>query len=161
MKNVRKPMVKEQRTFKHRKNRKKKEKWAKLPSLKQRKEPLQKQQKEKRTKVGKKKAKKAQRKVAIIKVGTQEEKEQTHPEMAAPQTEIVDTGISTGSKEKEQQEEKSPEILANEAADMLAALSTPAIQKGKRERQTSMYFKARKSTRFQTNRIGETVEGHG
>jgi len=51
--------------------------------------------------------------------------------------------------------------LAKEATTVLATLNTPAIQNGKRERQTSMYFKARKSTRFQTSRIGGTVEGHG
>ena len=37
---------------------------------------------------------------------------------------IVDTGLSTGSMETEEQKEKSPEILAREAATMLATLST-------------------------------------
>ena len=42
----------------------------------------------------------------------------------------------------------SPETLAREATTILAALSTPAKPKGKRKRQPSMYFKARKSTRI-------------
>lgn len=42
----------------------------------------------------------------------------------------------------------SPETLVREAAVVLAALSTPAKTKGKRKRQPSMYFKARKSTRI-------------
>ena len=100
MKKVRKPMVKEHRTFKHIKNRKKKGKWAKLPSLKQRKKPLQKHQKKKRTKVGKKKAKKAQKKVATIKVGTQQEKEQTHPEMVAPHIEQLTQGFLQKARKK-------------------------------------------------------------
>jgi len=40
------------------------------------------------------------------------------------------------------------ETLAREVATILAALSTLAKPKGKRKRQPSMYFKARKSTRI-------------
>ena len=64
----------------------------------------------------------------------------------------MDTEISTGSEEKDQQEEKSLETLAREVAVVLAALSTPAKQKGKRKRQTSMYFKARRSTRIKVGK---------
>ena len=39
-----------------------------------------------------------------------------------------------------------------EAVVVLAALSTPAKQKGKRKRQTSMYFKARRSTRIKVGK---------
>jgi len=40
----------------------------------------------------------------------------------------------------------SPETLEREAAAALATLSTPIKPKQKRKRQTSMYFRARKST---------------
>ena len=106
------------------------------------------------------KAEKAQMKAATAKAVTQKQKEKTHPKISATHTETIDTGISIGSKEKEQQE-KSPEILAREATTVLVALSTPTKQKEKGKRQTSMYFKARKSTRIQTSRIGGAVEGHG
>lgn len=72
--------------------------------------------------------------------------------MAAIQTEIVDTGTSIGSMEKEQQTDKSLEILAREVESVLATLRTPPKQKGKRKRQTSMYFKARRSTRIKVGR---------
>jgi len=91
-------------------------------------------------------------KVVTAKVGTQKQNEKTHPEIAATQIETVDTGISTGSREKEQQEEKLPEILAREAVAVLAALSTPPKQKGKRKRKTCMYFKARRSTQIKVGR---------
>jgi len=55
---------------------------------------------------------KPQIKAITAKSGTQKQKEKTHPEIAATQIETVDTWISTRSREKEQQEEKSPEILA-------------------------------------------------
>jgi len=42
--------------------------------------------------------------------------------------------------------------LAREATTVLAALSTPAKQKGKQKRQTSMYFKARRSTRIKVGK---------
>lgn len=51
-------------------------------------------------------------------------------------------------KKETQQEEMSLETLSREATIVLAALSTPANPKGKRKRQPSMYFKARKSTRI-------------
>ena len=57
----------------------------------------------------------------------------------------VDTGLSTGSLETEQQREKSPEILAREAVAVLDALSTSPKEKGKQNREPSMYFKARRS----------------
>jgi len=60
--------------------------------------------------------------------------------------------ISTGSEGKGQQKKKSPEMLAREATVVLAALSTPRKQKGKRKRQTPMYFKARKSTRIKVGK---------
>jgi len=57
----------------------------------------------------------------------------------------VDTGLSTGSLETEQQREKLPEILAREAVAVLDSLSTSPKQKGKQKREPSMYFKARRS----------------
>lgn len=72
--------------------------------------------------------------------------------MGAIQTETFDIGTSTGSMEKEQQRGKSPEILAREAAAMLAALKTPPKQKGKQKSQTSMYFTARRSTRIKVGK---------
>ena len=59
-----------------------------------------------------------------------------------------DTRLSTGSLEMEQQREKSPEILAREAVAVLDALSTSPKQKGKKKREPSMYFKARRSTQI-------------
>ena len=50
--------------------------------------------------------------------------------------------------------------MVREAAVVLVALSTPTKQKEKRKRQAFMYFKAKKSTRIQTSRLGGTVEGH-
>jgi hypothetical protein len=46
----------------------------------------------------------------------------------------------------------SPETLEREAAAALTALSTPIKPKQKRKRQTSMYFRARKSTRIKTGK---------
>ena len=90
-------------------------------------------------------------KAATAKAGTQKEKRKTHPEISVIQTEIVDTEVSIRSEGKEQQEEKSPESLAREAAVVLAALSMPTKQRGKRKR-TSMYFKSRKSTRIKVGK---------
>ena len=45
------------------------------------------------------------------------------------QVETVVIDKATGSEGKEQQKETSPEMLAREAAAMLAALSTPTKQK--------------------------------
>lgn len=42
--------------------------------------------------------------------------------------------------------------MAKEAVVVLAALSPPAKQKGKRKRETSMYFKARSSTRIKVGK---------
>lgn len=42
--------------------------------------------------------------------------------------------------------------MVREAAVVLAALSTPAKQKRKRKRETSMYFKARRSTRIKVGK---------
>ena len=42
--------------------------------------------------------------------------------------------------------------MAREVAAVLATLSTPPKQKGKRKRQTSMYFKSRRSTRIKVGR---------
>ena len=71
------------------------------------------------------KAKKSQMKAAIAKAGTQKQKEKTDPKISTTHIETVDIGISTRSKEKEQQEEKSLEILVREAVVVLVALSTP------------------------------------
>jgi len=65
---------------------------------------------------------KVQIKEGTTKATSQNLKGKTHP---AKQTKIVDTGLSTGSMKTEQQEEKSPEILAKGAAVVLATLSTP------------------------------------
>ena len=96
---------------------------------------------EKRMQSRKEKAGKAQMKATPAKAGTQKQKEKTHPEISATQIETVDTGISTGSREKEQQEEKSPKILAREVETVLSALSTPPKQKGKRKRQKHIFHK--------------------
>lgn len=98
------------------------------------------------------KAKKPQIKVVTTKEGMSKQQGKTQPEITAKQSKTVDTGTSTGSREKEQQVEKSPETLASEAVVMLVALSTPPKQKGKRKRQTSMFFKARRSTRIKVGR---------
>lgn len=42
--------------------------------------------------------------------------------------------------------------MVREATVVFAALSTPIKQKGKRKRQTSMYFKARKGTRIKVGK---------
>lgn len=60
--------------------------------------------------------------------------------------------MTAGDEGKEQHEQTSPETLARKATIILAALSTLAKQKGKRERQTSMYFKARRSTRIKVGK---------
>jgi hypothetical protein len=62
------------------------------------------------------------------------------------------TGLSTGSPEKGKQKEKSAEILAREAAAVLATLSTSPKPKEKRKRETPLYFKARRSVRIKTGR---------
>ena len=64
----------------------------------------------------------------------------------------VNTGLSTGSLETLQQKEKSPDILAREAAAVLATLSTSPKKKGKRKREPSLYIKARRSVRIKTSR---------
>jgi len=64
----------------------------------------------------------------------------------------VNTRLSTGSMETEQQKEISPEILAREAAAVLATLSISPKQKGQRKREPSMNFKARRSMRIKTSR---------
>lgn len=50
----------------------------------------------------------------------------------------VDTGLSTGSMETEQQKEKSPEILAREVAAMLASLST-SPKKKREEKEVNLH----------------------
>jgi len=52
-------------------------------------------------------------------------------------------------------------MLVREAVVVLVVLSTSTKQKGKKKRQASMYFKARKSIRIQTSRIGGAVKGRG
>lgn len=56
---------------------------------------------EKRMQSRKEKAKKAQMKAATVKVDTQKEKGNTHPEISSTQIETMDIYISIGSKEKE------------------------------------------------------------
>lgn len=106
----------------------------------------------------KEKAEKAQMKAAIAKAGTQNEKGKTHPETSAIQTETVDTEISTGSKEKEQQEEKSPEMLAREAAVVLAALSTPIKKREKKEANLHV-LQSQKKHKDQSRKTLATVQG--
>ena len=50
--------------------------------------------------------------------------------------------------EKAEKGEESPKTLEREVAATLTALNTPTKPKQKRKRQTSMYFRARKSTRI-------------
>ena len=64
----------------------------------------------------------------------------------------ADTGPSTGSPEKGKPKEKRAEILAREAAAMLATLGTPPKPKEKRKREIPLYFKARRSVRINTGR---------
>ena len=61
---------------------KEKEEFDKTTEPKTEKETTTKIEKEKRKTIGKKKAKKAQKKIATAKVGTQQEKEKTHPEIS-------------------------------------------------------------------------------
>lgn len=65
---------------------------------------------------------------------------------------MVTTRLSTGSLGKGQKKEKSPDILAREVVAFLATLSTSPKQKGKRKRDPSLYFKARRSMRIKTGR---------
>ena len=53
-----------------------------------------------------------------------------------------------GTKHKEESLRVSPETTKREAATALTSLSTPIKQKGKRQRQTPLYFRTRKSTRI-------------
>ena len=62
------------------------------------------------------------------------------------------TEKTTEDEGEQQQEQTSPETLAKDAAAVLAALSTPTKQKGKRKRETSMYFKAKRSTRIKVGK---------
>ncbi len=53
-----------------------------------------------------------------------------------------------GTEHKEESPRVSPEATEREAEAALTALSTPIKQKGKRQRQTPLYFRTRKSTRI-------------
>jgi len=64
----------------------------------------------------------------------------------------TEKGSSTGSPEKAKPKEKKADILAREAAAVLAALSTPPKPKEKRKRETPLYFKARRSVRIKTGK---------
>jgi len=55
---------------------------------------------------------------------------------------VIKTGSSTGSSEKVKSKKEKADILAQEAASVLAALSTPPKPKEKRKRETPLYFKA-------------------
>ena len=61
-------------------------------------------------------------------------------------------GSSTGSPEKREPREKKADVLAREAAAVLAALSTPPKPKEKRKREAPLYFKARRSVRIKTGK---------
>jgi len=70
------------------------------------------------------------------------------------EAQIETAGMKKTAKEEgeQQQEETSRETLAKEATVVLAALITPTKQKGKRKMETSMYFKARRSTRIKVGK---------
>lgn len=102
--------------------------------------------KRKRTKSKKKKPKTAQKNTTTGKAKTQQGREKTPPEIVEAKAKIANTRKTAKDEEEKQQEEVSPETLAREAAVVHAALNTPTKQKGKRKRQTSMYFKAWRST---------------
>jgi len=53
-----------------------------------------------------------------------------------------------GTENKEELPRVSPEATKREVLAALTALSTPIKQKGKRQRQTPLYFRTRKSTRI-------------
>ena len=59
---------------------------------------------------------------------------------------------STGSPEKAKPKEKKVDILAREAAAVLAGLNTPPKPKDKRKRETPLYFKARRRVRIKTGK---------
>ena len=59
---------------------------------------------------------------------------------------------STGSPKKVKTKEKEVDILAREAATVLAGLYTPPKPKDKRKRETPLYFKARRSVRIKTGK---------
>lgn len=65
---------------------------------------------------------------------------------------LTKTGSSTGSPGKVETKKKKADILAMEAAAVLAALSTPPKPKEKRKRETPLYFKARRSVRIKTGK---------
>jgi len=103
-------------------------------------------EKNKRPRTESKKPKTVQQKVATGKAETKQAEEKTESEIA--KTKPIAIGKTANEGEESKQEELSPETLAREAAAIIATLSTPAKPKEKRKRQTSMYFKARKSTRI-------------
>lgn len=53
-----------------------------------------------------------------------------------------------GIENKEESPRVSPKPTEREATTALTALSTPTNQKGKRQRQTALYFRTRKSIRI-------------
>ena len=65
---------------------------------------------------------------------------------------VIKTGSSTTSPEKVKSKKEKADILAREAAAVLAALSTPPKPKEKRKRETPLYFKARRSVRIKTGK---------
>ena len=74
--------------------------------------------------------------------------ERKEVEKETEQEEEKETEEGEKEAEREEQREESPETLEREATAALTTLSTPSKQKQKRKRKTSMYFKARKSTRI-------------
>lgn len=103
-------------------------------------------EKKKRTRTEKKKPKIVQKKASTRKAETKQAKEKTKSETI--DTKPTEIGKIADEEEEAQQEEVSPETLARETTIVLVVLSTPAAPKGKRKRQPSMYFKARKNTRI-------------
>ncbi len=85
---------------------------------------------------------------------TEQESEKEGKETEEGKVEETEKETEEGEKEakKVEQGEESPKTLEREAAAALTALSTPIKPKQKRKRQTSMYFRARKSTRIKTGK---------
>jgi len=95
----------------------------------------------------------------VIPTGSKEERTEIEEERAeeTEQEEIekeAEKGRQEGEKEAEkvEQGEESLETLEREVVVSLSALNTPTKPKQKRKRHTSMYFRARKSTRIKTGK---------
>lgn len=91
-----------------------------------------------------------QKKVATGNEETKKVEEKTKSQTG--ETKLAETRKTITEEEEEKQEQESLETLAREATTILDVLSTLAKPKGKRKRQPSMYFKARKSTRIKAGK---------